>query len=148
MDAVKQRRLIAESQVFSLLESSEEELLAGGKILDEMAARILDTIYTKGTFLDLVKQKRFKASTITLGGEPAFVMVYTINALGWLTIEGVASLKKSPFKLVFDAGDLLARHYGCNNIQFVTKLASLYRFGLARGYKTVGVIMCKNAPPA
>lgn len=147
MDATKQHRLLQESDLFSIAESTEAELLKAGQVLDDTASRILDTIYQPGTFVELVRQKRFKSATIELKGEPAFVMIYTINGLGWLTVEGVASLKKAPFKLVFEAGDALARHYGCSTIQFVTRLSSLFRFGLKQGYKSLGVIMCKNAPP-
>jgi len=149
MGTNKPRRLLTETELLSIVESSEEELSQAESKLGPIANQILDGIYEPGTFVRLIKSGAFEASTVHVDKEPAFVMIYTRNALGWLTVEGVASLaKKASFKYVFDAGDALARHYGCKTIQFVTKLSSLYRYGLEQGYKSLGVIMCKDASPA
>ena len=94
----------------------------------------------------LIKDGALEASTVLVENEPAFVMIYSKSVAGWLTVEGVASLKRASFQFVFDAGQALAKHYGCSAIQFVTKLSSLFRFGLAQGYKPLGVIMWKGAP--
>ena len=147
MDATKQRRLLTETDLFTLLESTEAELLEGAQQLDKVATKILDTIYEPGTFADLVKQKRFKASTVLVDDQPAFILVYTINALGWLTVEGAVALGKAPLSHAFNAADALARHYHCKAIQFVTKLKALWSYGSNHGYKSLGIIMCKNAPP-
>jgi hypothetical protein len=141
----KQRRLLTETELLTIVESNESELFRAEEQLGEIAGRVFDGIYEPGMFAQLVQEKKFEASTAVHAGEPIFVMLHTRNALGWLTIEGVASLKKSSMRFLVDAAEGIARHYGCPVIQFVTKLRALFRYGLEHHYKPVGVIMCKNA---
>jgi hypothetical protein len=143
MHADKKRRLITETQLFSILESNEDELLQAEAELGTIAGKILDGIYEPGMFARLVKAGAFQASTINVDDKPAFVMVHSRNALGWLIVEGVAALGKDSLQFVFDAGDALAKHFAAPTILWVTRLASLFRFGSRQGYKPMGVIMCK-----
>lgn len=146
MDANKQRRLLTETELFFIVESTEPELLAAEEKLGQMAAQIFDGIYEPGMFARLVKEGAFTGSTVAVGGKPVLVLIHTRNALGWLTIEGVATLGKSSVKMVFDAADAIARHLGAPVIQFVTRLRPLYRYGLDHDYKAAGVIMVKGVP--
>lgn len=137
--------MLTETDLLSIVESSEAELLAAEEKLGAIAGQILDGIYEPGMFTKLIKSGAMEASTVLVDEEPAFVMVYTRNALGWLTVEGVASLKKASLQFAFDAAKAIARHYGCGAIQFLTRLSSMFRFGLEQGYKPMGVIMWKEA---
>lgn len=144
MHADKKRRLITETQLFAILESNDSELQQAEAELGAIAGKILDGIYEPGMFTRLVKAGAFQASTVQVNDAPAFVMIYSRNAIGWLIVEGVAALGKSSFKFVFDAGDALARHFAAPTIMWVTRLASLYRYGSSQGYKPLGLIMCKH----
>jgi len=141
----KPRRLLTETELLSIVESSKEELTLAEEKLGELAGEILDGIYEPGTLKKLVESGAFGAATINVDQKPAFVMIYTRNALGWFTVEGVASLATTNLRHIFDAGDALAKKFNCGALQFVTRLSSLYKYALEHNYKPLGVILCKNA---
>jgi hypothetical protein len=144
VDANKNRRLLTETELLQLFESSETELSVAEEKLGELAGQIFDGIYEPLSFARMVKEGKFEASTAVVDGEPVFVLIHTRNALGWLNVEGIASLKKSSLRLAFSAAEAIARHYGCPAVQFVTKLRALFNYGRQHDYKSVGVIMCKG----
>lgn len=143
--APKHHRLLTDPEMLSILESTEEELSLAEARLGELAGEIFDGIYEPGLFAHLVKCGAFTASTVSLQGEAKFILIHSKTALGWLTVEGIASIKRCPMQAIFDAVDELARRLNCRVIQFVTKLAALQRFAQGRGYRTSGIILHKNA---
>jgi len=147
VDTVKQHRLLTDSQLLSILESTEEELSAAEARLGELAGQIFDGLYEPGLYTRLVKSGAFTASTVCIEEDPKFVLIHSKTPLGWLTVEGIASLKRCPMETIFDAVDELASQLDCSTIQFVTKLSALQRFAQGRGYQTTGVILHKNALP-
>ena len=144
MDAVKHRRMLTQTDLLSILESDAAELALAESKLGEVAGQILDGLYEPGMFTRLVKSGALEASTVNVGEEPAFVMLYTRNLIGWLTVEGVAGLGRAPLARLFEAGDALARHYQCQVIQYVTRLGALFRFGCGAGFQPLGVIMARK----
>ena len=149
-NANKEHRLLTETELLSLWDSSEPEILDAEKHLSSAAAVILDGAYEPGTLSRLVKEKRLNSATVRdAGGQPMFVLVYGFNYAGWLTIEGTASLHpESRLDLVFEAVDTLAAHYKAKYIQFVTHWKALFRAAGSHGFKPAGVLMFKNALPA
>jgi hypothetical protein len=142
----KKHRLVADSELFSIFESTPEEVAAAEDHIGDLARTIFDGIYQPDTYKQLVQQRRLVASTVVLRGElkPAFVLFHTITPLGWLTIEGAAALKPSSIPLMYDTVDRLAEFYGCPVTQVITKLAGMLRVAKRRGYKTTGVILHKK----
>jgi hypothetical protein len=140
----KQHRLLTESEMFSITESTDDELLDADKRLGEMAAQILDGVYEPGIYLRLVKSGAFTASTVSIEGEAKFVLIHTRNALGWLIVEGIASLRRCPLETMFEATDALARHYRSKITQFVSRLSAMGRMAQAKGYEPAGIFWIKN----
>ena len=105
MDAVKHRRMLTQTDLLSILESDAAEMALAEARLGEIAGQILDGLYEPGMFTRLVKSGALEASTVNVGEEPAFVMLYTRNLIGWLTVEGVAGLGRAPLARLFEAGD-------------------------------------------
>jgi len=138
--------MLTETELLSIVESSDPELLAAEEKLGAIAGQILDGIYEPGMFTQLVKSGAFQASTVLVDQKPAFVLIHTRNGLGWLIVEGVAALGNASLKTLHDALDALARHYKAPTILFVTRLSSLFRYGSKHGYKSMGVIMAKATP--
>ena len=149
MDAIKPHRLLTESEMFSITESTDDELLDADKLLGEMAARIFDGIYEPGVFVRLVKAGALTASTVSIEDEPRFVIIHTRNALGWLIVEGIATLKRCKLATMFDAADALAKNYGSKVTGFVSRLVAMGHVAQARGYQPTGIFWMKqNALPA
>jgi len=146
----KKHRLLTETELLSLWESSEPEIVDAEKRLSATAALVLDGAYEPGTLSRLVKEKLLNSATVRdAEGQAMFILVYGFNYAGWLTIEGTASCNpKSRLELVFEAVDALAAHYKAKSIQFVTRWKALFRAGDSHGFKPVGVLMFKNALPA
>jgi hypothetical protein len=151
MDAeTKSRKLLTETDMLSIVESTEAELLYADKQLAATAAQIMDGTFSPGQFTDLVKRGCLTASTIQVNSVPAFVVVHAVNGLGWLIVEGAAHLAtKTPASM----GDLangcyaIARHFGAPYIIFVTKLKSLYRYALEeQDFNSLGVILGRPVP--
>ncbi|MGD0744138.1 MAG: hypothetical protein ABSA45_03190 [Verrucomicrobiota bacterium] len=145
MDADKQRRLITETETLSLLESTGPELQAADEILVPVGGVLLDGLLQAGTFVKLVKHDQLKSATLAIEGEPACVLFYSTNGLGWLTIEGAAALKPSPLKTIFRGVDALAKHLSAPVVVLVTRFAALMRAATSAGYKPGGVILMKGA---
>lgn len=137
---------MTDSQMLSIIESTDEELSAAETQLGELAGDVFDGLYEPGLYSRLVRAGNFQASTVRVEGEPKFVLIHTRTPLGWLTVEGVAALRPCSVKLIYDAVDALARKLDCKVIQVVTKLSGMFRMALRSGYHTTGIILFKNAP--
>jgi hypothetical protein len=150
MDAVnKQRRILTETELLSIVESTEAELAHADKELGTIAGQVVDGMYTVGMFSELVNRGCFTASTISVKGEPdkpAFILIHCRNDLGWLMVEGAVTLGNHSLEFLFDGGEALARHYGAPMVVFVTKIKALYRYASNQGYQTLGVILMKKDP--
>lgn len=148
--AAKDRRFITETEMFSILESTSDELQLVGPKLDEMAAEVLGGgAYEPGTYVRLVEEGFYSSATIEdPAGRTQFILIFSRSPLNWLFIEAVASIQRSSLKQIFAAVDELGRHYGCKVIQCVTKLGGMFRYSLTQGYRSAGVIILKNALPA
>ena len=136
---------MTDSQLFSFTESTDEELTAAEAKLGEIAGQIFDGLYTPGIYARLVKEKKLSSATVKMGNEPQFIIIYSRSPLNWLTIEGIASLKRCPMDKICDAAEDLRRHLGCQAIQFVTKLAAMCRVAIKHEFKTIGVLLLKDA---
>ncbi|HXC34264.1 MAG TPA: hypothetical protein VNV43_00200 [Candidatus Acidoferrales bacterium] len=146
MNAEKKRRILTETQMLSIVESTEAELLHADEQLGAIAHQVVDGMYTAGMFSDLVKRGCFTASTINVHGKPAFILIHCRNDLGWLMVEGAVALGNHSLEFLFDGGETLARHFNAPIVVFVTKLTALYRYATAQGYQTMGVILFKKNP--
>lgn len=146
----KNRRFITETEMFSILESTPDELREVRPQLDDMAAQVLaGGVYEPGTYYRLVQEGFYSSATIRdRQGKKLFILIFSRSPLNWLFIEAVASIERSSLKQIFAAVDDLARHYGCTVIQCVTKLSGMFRFSQTVGYRSAGVIILKNALPA
>ncbi len=130
--------------MFSICESTENEVLAADRLLGEMAAQLFDGIYSSGVFARLVKSGALTASTVKVKEEPQFVILHSRNALGWLIVEGIATLQRSKLASMFEAADALAKHYGSQVTAFVSRLAAMGRAAENSGYKSAGIFWMKN----
>jgi hypothetical protein len=146
MAATKQRRMLTETEVLSIVESNERELSIAEEKLGAIGRRILDGIYTPGMFTKFVTNGAFLASIVIYEKKPAFVLITSRNGMGWMIVEGSVSLGAAPLKVVFDAADALARHFGDQKVLFVTKIKSLFQYATRNGYGTMGVIVSKGTP--
>jgi hypothetical protein len=144
MNAAKKRRLLTETEMLSIVESTEAELLRADEQLGAIATQVVDGMYTPGMFNDLVKRGCFTASTINVHGEPAFILIHCRNDLGWLMVEGAVALGKHSLEFLFDGGETLARHFNAPVVVFVTRLKALYRYATEQGYQSLGVILFKK----
>lgn len=147
---VKTPRFLTESEMFSILESTDVELQAVQPKLDELAGKVFaGGTFEPGTYARLVKEGVFSSATVRdPDGDPQFILIFSRSSLNWFYVEAVASIKRSSLKQIFSAVDQLASHYKCQVIQCATKLAGMFRFSLSQGYKPAGVIIVKNALPA
>ncbi|MGH7224596.1 MAG: hypothetical protein ACRELF_15335 [Gemmataceae bacterium] len=149
MEAVKQRRqrrMLTESELLSIVESTDTELLRADAQLAAIGRQVVDGIFPPSMFLELVKGGSYTASTVQVEGKPAFVLVHCRNELGWLLIEGAVALGNHSLEFLFDGAEALARHFGAPVVAFTTKLTALYRYATAQGYESIGVIVCKKNP--
>jgi hypothetical protein len=104
MDAVNRkgaRRVLTQSDMLSILESTEEELLQAAATLDHTSSETLDGAFDAGIFDRLVKEKKLTASTIAVNDQPAFVLIHGFNAAGWLVIEGAVTISRQPIAKLF-----------------------------------------------
>jgi hypothetical protein len=139
-------RLLTETEMLSIFESTDDELSAAEEKLGELAGQILDGIYEPGMFRRLVKAGVFTGSTVKVKDEPVFVLIHSRNALGWVIVEGVVAVRRGSLKLLFEAGDVLARHYEAPNILFVTRLKGLFNYARAHNFQVMGAILVKEVP--
>lgn len=144
--AVKKRRILTETELLSILESTESELAYADKELGIIASQVVDGMYTPGMYSELVNRGCFTASTINVEGKPAFILIHCFNDLGWLMVEGAVTLGNHSLEFLFDGGEALARHFKAPMVVFVTKLKALHRYASAQGYEAMGVILCKKNP--
>jgi hypothetical protein len=135
--------------MFSITETTEDELLDADAKLAEIAGQIFDGIYEPGIFVRLVKSGALTASTVSIEEEPRFVIIHSRNALGWLIVEGIATLKRCKLATMFDAADALASHYCSKVTSFVSRLSAMGHVAQSRGYQAAGIFWIKdNALPA
>jgi hypothetical protein len=146
MDTNKSHRFLTETETLAIFETTDAELSAAEGKFEDIVERVFDGAMEPGALAQLVRDKKLTASTVRIGEQPAFVLIHTRNSLGWLIIEGAASIGRAPLKVLFDGGEALARHFGAPVVLFVTKLRALYRYGRQRDYNPVGVILCKGVP--
>lgn len=148
MDALKQHRLLSDSEVLSITECTDDQLEIVEKELGAIAAKVSDGLYEPGTYLRLVKEGKLTGSVINLDDKPGVVVVHSLNALNYLIVDGVVALKRCPIQTIFDSVEVLARSYKSQMIIFVTKLKAIARMAKSRGYKPAGILFLKNALPA
>ncbi|MGH8022219.1 MAG: hypothetical protein ACRED1_01455 [Limisphaerales bacterium] len=144
MDATKKRRVLTETEMLSIVESTEAELLHADEQLGIIGRQIVDGLFTPGMFNDMVKRGSHTASTINVEGKPAFIIIHCRNELGWLFVDGAISLGNHSLEFLFDGGEAVARHFGAPAVLFVTKLKALYRYATEQGYQSAGVVLAKK----
>lgn len=144
----KEHRLLSDSEVLSITECTEDQLQIVERELGAIAAKVSDGLYEAGTYYRLVKEGKLTGSVINLDGERAVVVVHSLNALGYLIVDGVVALNRCPLQAIFENVEFLARHYKSRVIIFVTKLKAIARMATSRGYTPAGILFLKNALPA
>jgi hypothetical protein len=142
------RTILTETDLLSIVESTEAELLKAAAELDAISHKVLDGVFDAGAFDQLVKSGVLQASTVMVKDEPAYVIIHCRNPLGWLMVEGAVKIGKAPLDHLFEAGYALARHLGASHVQFVTRLTALYRYAMDHDFKSLGVLLCKEVPNA
>ena len=143
------RTVLTETDLLSIVESTEAELLKAANALDATSKNILDGAFDPGAFDKLVKAGTLKASTVLdQDKEPAYVIIHTLNPLGWLMVEGAVKIGEGSLDTLFEGGYALARHLGSSHVQFVTKLRALYEYAREHEFKSLGVILCREVPNA
>jgi hypothetical protein len=142
----KIHRPLTDSELLTIVESTEEELSKACTTLDATSHGILDGVFEPGVFARLLAEKKLSRSTIKIGEERAFVLIHGFNAAGWLVIEGAIALGRRPIKDLLDGSYALARHFGAPKIVFITKLKALYQYVIDHNFKTVGVMLCSEVP--
>lgn len=143
------RTILTETEMLSIVESTESELLKAARTLDATSRNVLDGVFDPGAFDQLVKAGTLQASTVLdKEGDPAFVIIHTRNPIGWLMVEGAVKIGKGPLDLLFEGGYAIGRHLGASHVQFVTKLTALYQYAIDHDFKSLGVILCREVPNA
>ena len=72
MSATKKRQVLTETDLLSIVESTEAELAEASQKLINVATDALDGTFDASTLERLVKTKAYQASTICFEGQPAF----------------------------------------------------------------------------
>lgn len=147
---MKNRRIILATEMFSLLESTDDELHQADEILVPVARAVMDGLLPAGTFCDLVKAGKLQSATVATNEKPVCVLFFSLNGLNWLTIEGTAALATSKLSLIFAAVEALAEKFGSPMKVFVTKFSAIFYKGLKEGYVNGGAILMQrreNASP-
>ena len=142
----KTRKPLTESDLFSIVESTEAELLDASKQLAETSDKILDGAFNAISFNELIKGGSHQASTVLVDGKPAFVIIHARNAVGWLMVDGAVKIGDAPLEHLFEGGYAIAKHFKCPQIVFVTKLKSLFRYAVNHDFNCLGVMLCKAVP--
>ena len=68
----KKRKVLTETDLLSIVESTEAELLKADSELAITASQNLDGVFDAGIFDQLVKAKKYQASTIMRQGRSAY----------------------------------------------------------------------------
>lgn len=141
------RQILTETDLLSIVESTEAELLKAAKVLDATSRNILDGAFEPGAFDQLIKAGTLQASTVLdKEGQPAYVMIHSRNPLGWLMVEGAVKVGTAGLEYLFEGGYAIGRHLGASHVQFVTKLKGLYEYARAHDFIALGVLVCRPIP--
>lgn len=137
------RQALTETDLLSIVESTEAELLEACKQLRKTSDQFLDGAFSAGEFDKLVKSGTHKASTILVEDKPAYILIHAPNAVGWLMVDGAVCIGKASLDHLFEGGYALARHFKAPRIVFVTKLKALYQYAIDHDFTSVGVVLSK-----
>lgn len=140
------RHVLTETDLLSIVESTEAELQEACRQLRDTSDKFLDGAFSAGEFDRLVKAGTHKASTILVKDKPAYVVIHAPNAVGWLMVDGAVRIGKASLDHLFEGGYALARHLRAPQIVFVTKLKSLFQYARDHDFTAVGVVLSKAVP--
>jgi hypothetical protein len=134
--------MIADAEkLIAFLPPTPDQTDAGAKVIYDLFGRQFDPYWLHYG----LKEGFYKATAITVGDVPTFVLWYHVDLQGGLMINAASSIVATPLPEVLAAAcELLAVRLGCNCVEFQTTRPGMIRQATRFGYVTTGIGMTKK----